>query len=816
MSTRSTSRSVLAGAGTALLATLALCGAGTATAAAAECPNEQLRLENNSTTLPDCRAYEQVTPTYKQGLGLGSETGRFEFGSELSAFANDGETMAFGSQGNFSNNGQSIGQSAYVAKRSPTGWTSVAAQPPMTEYYGIPNHAPNLALTPDLETALFTARRPTDPSNASRFYLSNIDGTVTEIGPAVPLGDTTNPPGYLSTGPNHGGGASFAGASEDLSDVTFFEAAGEVNFPGDEHTAGNSLLEYVGTEGHDPKVVSVNNEGKEFDPCGVGTFSVISRDGSTIAFEQGACEGQAKAVYARVDGDTTVDLSSSQCTRTSGDPGGACNEPSDAEIAGASANGSITYFTTSQQLVNSDIDQGRDLYACILPAGAIAPQGDINSCPDLEPVSVTGTVAGANVQETYGPSAGKPDFYEVIHVSNDGSHVEFTATGVLTGTSTNEDGQHAVEGAENMYVFNRDAPVGERLKFVGDLCSGSGMSVSAADPLCPQSPSANDAVVFKQGSFVQMTANGHYLVFATYARLSPGDTDEGQDVYRYDTETGSLTRISIGHDGYDDNGNATNADAWIEQENAAPRLSISENGERVFFTTSEALVPQDINGVNDVYEWENGQVYLISDGVAPAGSVLWTVTPSGNGVLFSTASQLTWSDGDTTWDVYDARVGGGFPVPATPASCSGEACQGSPPTAGTPPSPGSATVTGAGNITPGFSAGLSSPLTVPATKTVTGPDGTLSVKLAGSGRLVISGPGLKSTSVSVTKAGSVTVKVLLTSQALGKLRKRHTVKIRAKVLFTPDGGQTSAAAVALTFKEVHSSKSASKTRKGHS
>jgi hypothetical protein len=823
MSTRSTGRRLLAGAGggTALLATLALFGVGATSAGAAGCPNEQLRVENHSTTLPDCRAYEQVTPTYKQGIGLGSESG-LAFGSILNGLADDGEGVSYISIGNFSSSGQSIG-SAYFAKRTPSGWMTVAAQPSAAEYDGISAEATE-ARTPDLETALFTARRPTDPSNARRFYLGNVDGAVTEIGPIIPLAATTHPPGIVSTRPNavNSGGASFAGASEDLSDVTFSESDHEVNFPGDELTGeGESLLEYVGAEGHDPRVVSVNNEGKEFDACGVGHSSLISRDGRIVAFEQTACEGQARAVYARVGGETTVDLSSSQCTRTSGDPGGACNEPSGATLAGGSPNGSITYFITSQQLVNSDIDQGRDLYACILPAGAIAPQGDVNSCPDLEPISVTGTAAGANVPEVENVAGGETaqarvNFQEVIHVSKDGSHVEFTATGVLTGTGTNGAGQHAVEGAENVYMFNHDAPAGERLKFVSDLCSGSGMSGSAADPLCPPSPSANDAApaTFKQGPYMQLTADGHYLLFATYARLGAGDTDEGQDVYRYDAETGALVRISIGQDGYGNNGNATNANAWIEQAAPAPRMSISEDGEQVFFTTPEALVPQDSNGVNDVYQWENGQVYLISDGVAPGGSVLWTVNPSGENVLFSTADQLTSSDGDTAWDVYDAHVDGGFPVPPTPASCSGEACQGSPPTAGALPSPGSATLTGGGNIA--SAAGSPSPLTVSAAKTITGPGGTLSVKLAGRGRLVISGSGLKSTSVSVAKAGSVTVKVMLTNQARAKLRKRHTLKISAKVLFTPSSGQAATTTVALTFKEAHSSKSASKARKGHS
>jgi hypothetical protein len=809
MSTRTTSRRasrrVLSASAGALLATLALCGAGTASASAAGCPNEQLRIENHSTTLPDCRAYEQVTPTYKQGIGMGS------VGARVQSLSNDGNSAAFTDMGSFAGSLQNTISNAYLARRTANGWTTESTAPPAAELEGSGINDSSA----DLNDQLLVLRRPSEPADANNFYLRKADGTVTEIGPQAPEADLTNPPSYVGTSPPTY--TEYLGASEDLSHLLFYMYPLSVPFPGDD-TEGRSLFEYVGTGNHVPQLVPLTNTGGQLDLCGIGFrdpgIPLMSRDGRTIAFEAAECEGRSQTVYARVGGATTIELSGSQCTRTSADPGGACNAPSSAGIEGASANGSVTYFTTSQQLVNSDIDQGQDLYACILPAGSIAPQGSVNPCPALEPVSVTGTSAGANVQG-------------VVDISEDGSRVAFVANRVLTGTSTNAAGEQAVEGAENLYMFDRDGS-GERTKFIGDLCSGSGMSGSVVDAHCPNAPSASDGTPNAQ----MAPADGRYMIFSTYARLDSGDTDEAQDVYRYDAETGSLARISIGGDGYGDNGNATDANAafpltfaggFSGEPNYATSYAdfhkataISENGERVFFTTTEALVPQDSNGQSDVYEWESGHVSLISDGVAPAGSELLFATPSGDDVVLTTADQLTWQDGDTTQDAYDARVDGGFPAPATPASCSGEACQGSPPTEGAPPIPGSVISTGEGNVATGSSAGSSSPLTVSGTKAIAGPGGTLSVKVAGPGRLVISGPGLKSTSVRVTKAGTVTIKVLLTDQARARFRKRHALKIGAKVRFTAASGQTATAAVALTFMDARSSESASKARKGHS
>jgi hypothetical protein len=131
-----------------------------------------------------------------------------------------------------------------------------------------------------------------------------------------------------------------------------------------------------------------------------------------------------------------------------------------------------------------------------------------------------------------------------------------------------------------------------------------------------------------------------------------------------------------------------------------PRV-VSEDG-KVFFNSAEQLTPEapeptlETNPYEgfqkNVYEFENGHVYLISAKAKVVG-----LTPDGNNVFFDTVSQLLPQDGDGTVDVYDARVDGGFPALATPA-CSGTSCQGvpaAPPVFATPPS---VTFTGVGNF----------------------------------------------------------------------------------------------------------------------
>jgi hypothetical protein len=127
------------------------------------------------------------------------------------------------------------------------------------------------------------------------------------------------------------------------------------------------------------------------------------------------------------------------------------------------------------------------------------------------------------------------------------------------------------------------------------------------------------------------------------------------------------------------------------------------DGGRVFFDSADGIVPQDTNGAEDVYEYENGNIYLISDGTNAGGASFVDASTDGDDVFFITRAQLAAQDTDQLVDLYDARaphVPGervGFAA-VSPTVCEGEECRSPSPGAPAFASPSSATFMGAGNV----------------------------------------------------------------------------------------------------------------------
>jgi hypothetical protein len=129
--------------------------------------------------------------------------------------------------------------------------------------------------------------------------------------------------------------------------------------------------------------------------------------------------------------------------------------------------------------------------------------------------------------------------------------------------------------------------------------------------------------------------------------------------------------------------------------------ALTDDGRRVFFNTTEALDPADTNGVVDVYEYDvpSGQAHLISSGTDPNDAYLMDASANGNDVFFVTRARLVGWDTDQAYDVYDARVGGGFPEPVPTMSCAGAACRGQAPAAPGLATLGSSVSRGLGDLT---------------------------------------------------------------------------------------------------------------------
>jgi hypothetical protein len=345
------------------------------------------------------------------------------------------------------------------------------------------------------------------------------------------------------------------------------------------------------------------------------------------------------------------------------------SSPADAEFRGASSDGSKVFFTTAQRLLPGATGVGADLYEY-----------------DFE-----GPKGGRVTRVSRGGPAGS-GVLGVARVSEDGSHVYFVAEGALTGA--NREGKAPTAGAPNLYVSASECPTGQatcpnpalHMSFVATLSGGDGADWSP-----------NDARP------VQATPDGLFLVFQSTADLTPdqeGRIEAGQ-VFEYDAQTETLARVSRGQAGYNEDGHSSSYAATIpiQQYDAAPStahsasptqrftgLSLSEDGSRVFFSDKDALTPQALGGVNNVYEYHDGQVGLISDGhdmvnvvEKPAVELIGT-DESGLDVFFTTADGLVPADSNTQVDIYDARIGGGFTPPSEQAPCTADSCQGAPST----------------------------------------------------------------------------------------------------------------------------------------
>jgi hypothetical protein len=648
--------------------------------------------------LPAGRVYEMVSPLYKGGYGANS----------ILAVAPDGESVAFVSQGRFSGAPSNPFENFYIARRSPAGWSTsglMVPTPVLPAAQGDP-----LDLSTDLGTALYFGW--------AGEYAGIAAHEKTEVMLLMHRTETPETPenfyqiGSLARIDRQPVNPRYDGSSVDFSHIFFSSDGTEALLPGGAmhgkqlYDLANGHLELVGVDDNG-ELVDGNCETTLGSPfLGSRSLNAIATDGSKVFFTANTnlaagakCDGSNETVpsnpgrvFVRVGAQSTLLLSTPLAAVCSSQS--LCHEsaPQRAVFQGADESSTCAFFTTSQPLVSGDTDDGSDLYMA-----RVGRAGEAEGLGCEPAVEGRGAPAVTSlVQVSRDPHAGQAaEVLGTVALGPDGSHVYFVARGALTEEADAE-GRSPTRGADNLYVYERDEryPSG-RLAFVADLCSGPGISGESPDVSCPASvpkEMGSDTTLWSGAPPAQIAGDGRFLFFSTYAQLRPGDAATALHIYRYDAVTGSLIRVSIGEAGYDANGNNDAFGVTLTQEDLGGNVDakmgirtrqVSEDGSRAVFTTAEPLSPAAVNGLVNAYEWHiepgeaEGRVSLLSTGTAnePVDDVV--MSQDGRDVFFVTSQGLVPQDTDGAPDVYDARLGGGFPAaPAEPQPCSGDACQG--------------------------------------------------------------------------------------------------------------------------------------------
>jgi hypothetical protein len=301
----------------------------------------------------------------------------------------------------------------------------------------------------------------------------------------------------------------------------------------------------------------------------------------------------------------------------------------------------------------------------------------------------------------------------VIGASEDGHHVYFTAVGgqlVAEGPALPEGGiyyWHDAGGAPGTLAFVGGVAAGDLPPIVNDRPFGSNPKVSRVTP-------DGRFLMFEvsDGRNLAPQENHHACVLEP-GEVNPNNSGHGcSEAYVYRAATSSPLVPDLVCASCRPSGEPSTASAFLNVRTggvsgtgATSHLShaLSDDGRRIFFSTAEALVPDDVNGKSDAYVFDvrTETVDLISSGRDRFDSYFLDASANGDDVYFMTREQLVGWDTDQAYDLYDARVGGGFPEPpAPPRECVGAACQGQ---AAAPPGAaalGSATFRGLGNARP--------------------------------------------------------------------------------------------------------------------
>ena len=637
------------------------------------CPNQTLRT-GPSASLPDCRAYEQVTPADKEGAMDIFTYGNLE---DYAWVGEDGDRVMLNAPGTQWGASTDASQSTYVFSRDPEeGWQTMSITPQPGA--GVEHFEP-FPLSPDLTEI------GTEAGSVSSLFTKS---ALVTLGVGAPGGPYQTVATVQRGNANETGGSDWVASSAEANKFILATDDHEVLGHRTGTVSGNDLYEYSSVSGL--RQVNVESNGQTIGSCGAqlargsegyhgtapqndlpGTPDDVSADGSRVFF------------YAGFGGDCPT-----------------------AEELGLSGSGTNLYVHTNGI---ETVDIGAYRFLAANPEGSkllLERSGDETSSIYLYEtesgtqkllLTTRGDVVKSNMFVT---SSDLADFY-------------FDSEEQLTADAPPIPGG----GGQFADIYRYDASTGT-LSYVAQIvvaqkvARGGDFSVS---------PDGNDLYI--EGELVGLPSGGN-----------PNEVSGDSQVYRYDAAESVIQCMSCAST-FDPEPRLPALymhNQPSKGDDVPDQWATSENGDYVFFETNAALVSQDIDGEissqeqatktsggasglnvvtpsTDVYEWRHngvdgcthvqGCVALISSGRGGYKVELLGTTPSGDDVFFATHESLVPSDTDTAGDIYDARIGGGFaPLPARPVECEGDACS-TPVSAPVDTTPASFTFSGIGNVT---------------------------------------------------------------------------------------------------------------------
>lgn len=576
------------------------------------CSNAAIRTEQHVTAAAECRAYEMVSPADKNGSNITAD-------SNSILAATDGSAAVFSSRGGFAGTEGSgrTGFTQYLSRRGSEGWTTkgITPTPPPAASQVFSGGTEIFYFSDNLSKALlwgFDLPQRTDDVEGYE-NLYRLD-TASDGLETVTLAAEKS--GLVGFGDLNGAGDVW-GASRDTGVVSFASNTQLLpDAPPQQMNAyewDHGVLRLAGILPNGKIPSGGSAPPSGFDTYGGGYRETVSADGSRVMFVS-PYEGRQQ-LYIRRNHSDTVWVSQPEY----GSPG----EPKNVVLDWVSPDMTKVLFQTTTPLVAEDTDTNADLY---LYTDSANPAVDQN----LKLVSKSGGISGSS---------------SVLGVSDDASRVYYFGEG--GGLMLNEGGES---------------------HFLTAAHTGGGVT---------SAPGATR--VSEGGRFLAFNSQG--IEGTSIHGLTGTDVGFTSQLYEYDAANNSLACAScpqgpVDESKYSGSGPPRQSGVSKPVQGLRPRF-LAEDG-KVFFSSPEALVPEDTNGVVDTYVYDpaTGHQALVTSGKGEKGAWFANASASGNDVFFSTSQSLVGGDPDKLTDLYDARVGGGFPEPPPPPTpCSGDNCR---------------------------------------------------------------------------------------------------------------------------------------------